>query len=184
VPFIVAGAGLFFYTVFHGITHATDSLTQIVVPGSAELHLQRGLYTIFLEEESEVNGRIYSTVQSVDGLGCRVISAENGSEITIGKPSMNTSYSVGGRSGHSVLEFSIQQVGRYTLACDYSENAKGPEVVVAVGSGVGGAISRTVGEGFVTFFGGNGAGLAVVLFVIVRRERAKKKLRQSVQAQV
>lgn len=182
-PFLLIGGGLFFYTLFHGLTHATDSLSQIVAPGRAELELQPGLYTVFHEEQSTVNGKIYSTTQSVNGLSCRASSVQNGSTVSIQKPTMSTSYSVNGRSGHSVLEFSIQQAGKYAFACDYGEGAKGPEVVVAVGSGVGGAITRTVVGGLAAFFGGIGAALAVVFVVVMMREREKKRLWQSTQMQ-
>jgi len=178
VLFFLIGGGVFAYTMFHGLMHVTDSLTQVVVPGRAELNLKPGQYSVFLEEQSTVNGKIYSTTQSIDGLACRVSSMQTGTSIAIEKPSMNTTYSVNGRSGHSVLEFPIQQDGRYAFACDYGESSKGPEVVVAVGTGVGGAISRTVIGGLGAFFGGGGAGMIVVVVVVVRREREKKRLRQ------
>lgn len=184
VPFFLAGGGFFVYTLFHELSHITDSLTQVVVPGSAELHLKPGTYTVFLEEESVVNGKIYSTTESVSGLSCRVTSVESGAATLLAKPSMDTSYTLGGRSGHSVLEFPIHQAGRYTFACDYGDNPKGAEVVVAVGSGVGEALFLTVAEALTAFFGGGGAGLMVVVIVIVMRERAKNRLRQAGQAQI
>jgi hypothetical protein len=184
VPFFLIGGGFFGYILIHGIMHATDSLTQIVVPGRAELSLKQGRYSVFLEEESTVNGKIYSTTQSIAGLECRVTSVQSGAIIPIQKASMNTTYSVNGRSGHSVLEFPIQQDGRYAFACDYGENSKGPEVVVAVGSGVGEAILSTVLGGLGAFFGGIGAGLIVVLVVVLRRERNKNRLRPSGQVQI
>jgi hypothetical protein len=183
VPFFFIGGTIFFYTTFHGIMHLTDSLTQVVVPGSAELNLQRGRYSVFLEEESVANGKIYSTTQSIDGLVCHVSSAENGTVIALEKSSASVSYSVNGRSGHSVLEFPIQQAGRYTFACAYGENSNGPEVVMAVGSGVGEAISRTVIGGLGAFFGGIAAGLAVLSVVLIKREREKKRLWRSMQVQ-
>lgn len=183
VPFFLIGAGFFVYTIFHGLTHVTDSLTQIVVPGKMELNLQPGRYSVFLEEQSIVNGRIYSTTQSINGLVCRVNSVEDGNAVTIQKASVNATYDVGGRSGHSVLEFPIHQAGRYAFACDYGENAKGPEVVVAVGSGVGGAIFSTVLGSLAAFSGGCGLCLVVVLVVATLRGREKKLLRQAGQTQ-
>jgi hypothetical protein len=183
-PLLLAGIGLFVYILFHGITHATDSLTQVVVPGTAELQLQRGLYTVFLEEESVVNGKVYSTTQPVDGLACHVSSIQNGSAIAVSRPGMNTTYSVGGRSGHSVLEFSIQQNGRYRFACGYGENATGPDIVLAVGSGVGEALWNTIVGGFAAFFGALAAGLVPVLIVVIMRRREMKKLIQSRHAQI
>jgi len=183
VPFFLIGAGFFVYTIFHGLTHVSDSLTQIVVPGKMELNLQPGRYSVFLEEQSIVNGRIYSTTQSINGLVCRVNSVEDGNAVTIQKASVNATYDVGGRSGHSVLEFPIHQAGRYAFACDYGENAKGPEVVVAVGSGVGGAIFNTVLGSLAAFSGGCGLCLVVVLVVATLRGREKKLLRQAGQTQ-
>jgi len=178
VPFFLIGGGLFLYTIFHGIMHVTDSFTQVVVPGGAELNLHPGRYSVFLEEQSMVNGKIYSTTQSIDGLVCRVNSVQNGVAIAMENPSSNVSYSVNGRSGHSVFEFQIQQDGKYAFACDYGANLKGPEAVVAVGSGVGKAIFRIVVEGIAEIFGGIGAGLIVILVVVINHEREKKRLRQ------
>ena len=111
VPFILFGGGFFGYALFHGLMHVTDSLTQVVVPGSAELNLQPGQYSVFLEEQSIASGKIFSTTQSIDGLACRVNSAQDGASIAIERSSANVSYSANGRSGHSVLEFSIHQGG-------------------------------------------------------------------------
>ena len=57
--FEVLGIGVFLYALIHGIFHITDSLTQVIVPGNAELPLKKRLtYTVFLQEESVVNGKI------------------------------------------------------------------------------------------------------------------------------
>jgi len=179
LPFFLIGGGFFAYALFQGLAHVTDSLTQIVVPGGAELALRQGRYAVFLEEQSTVNGKIYSTTQSVDGLVCRVTPLHNGTAVAMEKPRTSASYSVSGRSGHSVLEFSIQQEGRYEFGCDYGENSKGPEVVVAVGSGVSEAIFRLVFEALAAFFGGCGFGAIVIIVVLLKRERATKFLKRS-----
>jgi hypothetical protein len=177
VPFFLTGAVWFGYTLFHGLMHVTDLLTQVVVPGSAELNLQPGQYSVFLEEQSTVNGKIYSTTESVSGLSCRMRSVQTGAPIAMQRSSANVTYDVNGRSGHSVLEFFVKQAGKYEFACDYGGASKGPEVVVAVGSGVGSAITRTVLGGLSAFFGGAGAGVVVILLVVFRRERAKMRVR-------
>lgn len=184
VPFFLTGAVWFGYTLFHGLMHVTDLLTQVVVPGTAELNLQPGQYSVFLEEQSTVNGKIYSTTESVSGLACRMRSVQTGTPIAMARPSANVSYDVNGRSGHSVLQFAIQQAGKYAFACDYGDAPKGPEVVVAVGSGVGSAITSTVVDGLSAFFGGGAAGVVVILLVVVRRERAKMRVRESGQVQI
>ena len=184
VLLILIGGGFFARTLFHGIMHVTDSLTEVVVPGTQQLNLVPGRYTVFLEEESVVNGKVYSTTGSIAGLSCRVQSVSSGAAIPIGPAQANVNYSVSGRSGRSVLEFSIARQGQYAFACDYGENAKGPDVVVAVGSGVGEAIARTVGGSIASMFGGGIAGVLVILFVVLRRERAKRRQAQSGRMQI
>ena len=63
-------------------------------------------------------------------------------------------------------------------------NTEGPEVVVAVGAGIGEAIVRTVVEALGALFGGVGACLIVVLAVLIKSEREKRRIRQLGQAQV
>jgi hypothetical protein len=175
-PLFLIGGIFFAYTTFHGLMHVTDSLTQVMVPGQTELSLKGGVtYTVFLEEQSVVGGKVYSTTQSIEGLACHVTTQQNGTRIGISEPSTAASYDVNGRSGHSVLEFHIPQDGRYLFACDYGENSTGPNVVVAVGSGVGGAISRTVFVGLAAFFGGCGGCVAVVFVVLVMRQHVRAR---------
>ena len=184
LPLLLMGGGLFVYALYHGLMHATDALTQIVVPGSATLSLHRDTtYTVFLEEQSVVNGKVYSTTESVAGLECHVRSLRKDAAIMLEKPGMSTTYDLGARSGHSVLEFPIQEDGDYEFGCDYGDNPKGPEVVVAVGSGVSEAIFRTVGGALESGSGGVGACLAVVIAVLFKREREKKKIAKSREAQ-
>jgi hypothetical protein len=179
VPFLLAGLGFFVYTLYHGITHLTDSLTQVVVPGRAELNLKRGrTYTVFLEEQSVVRGKVYSTKESIGGLECRVNSIPDGNAVRIVQPKSSTTYTAGGRSGRSVLEFSIQEDGTYGFACDYGGNSPGPEAVLAVGSGVGEAILRMVAASIVAMFAGGGLFLMVLLIVLIMRHRDGNRVRQ------
>jgi hypothetical protein len=182
LPFLLVGIGYFCYALINGLAHMTDSLTQVVAPGNAQLNLKRGDYTVFLEEHSTVNGKIYSTSQSVSGLECRLKSSPGGVSIPLRQPGTNTSYDFSGRQGHSVLGFQITEDGSYVFACDYGQNPQGPDVVIAVGSGVGEAIADTLIKGLAAFFGACGAGGAVVLVVVLRRERNKKRLWLSGQA--
>jgi len=175
-PFLVLGVGLFVYLLFHELYHLTDSLTQVVVPGSADLNLSKGpIYTVFLEEESVVDGKIYATRESVNGLTCNVKSQVNGNAIGLRRPRMSTTYTVGGRSGRSVLEFSVSEDGEYHFACSYEEGSQGPEAVVAVGSGVGEKITKTVLSALAAMFGGGGIAGCIVLVVTVLRARARAR---------
>jgi len=173
---MLAGLGLFLYTLIHGILHVTDSLTQIVVPGEKDLTLMPKLkYTIFLETESIVDGKIYST-ESVSGLNCVVSSGTSGNRINTYKPAMNTAYSVGGRDGRAVLEFFTEEAGVYRVACSYGAGTDGPQVVVAVGSGVTERIFSIIMKSLASMFGGFLLGGAMVIAVVILRMRAKRPL--------
>jgi hypothetical protein len=177
VPFFVVGAGFFVYTLLHGFLHLTDSLTQVVVPGEAELTLKQGQpYTIFFEQQSVVNGKIYSTNESLKGLQCKVTALSNEQDMPIGRPSISTTYYLGGRSGRSILGFHVPADGQYKFACGYSEHAHGPEAVLAVGAGVGEKIFSMVVRSLAAIFGGVGSAVMVFLIVLALRERAKKRL--------
>ncbi|HXY25950.1 MAG TPA: hypothetical protein VEI73_14940 [Candidatus Acidoferrum sp.] len=175
VILIVAGTGLFVYFLLQGFLHVTDGLTQVIVPGKAELSLKTPrIYTIFLEEQTVIDGRIYSTTQSVNGLKCFVTFKAGNEQIPLRHPSMSASYDVNGRSGHSVLEFPIRQSGQYELSCSYPEDTKGPQTVLAVGTGVGEKIIATVWQSLFAFFGGIGGGLLIIVVVYLKREEAKR----------
>lgn len=177
VAVILVGSGLFLNTLLHGINHITDDLTQIVVPGEKNLTLMpKRTYTIFLETESVVDGRIYSTTESVNGLTCAVTSQASGNKINTRRPTMNTTYSAGGRDGRSVLEFVAEEAGVYHIACDYQEGSQGPQAVLAVGSGVTGRILSMVIKSLLSFFGGGILGGAIIATVFILRQRSKKRL--------
>jgi len=176
VAVILAGLGLFLYSLLHGIFHITDDLTQIVVPGEKDLTLMPHLnYTIFLEAESVVDGRIYSTKENLSGLTCAVTSQASGNKISTRRPTMSTTYSVGGREGRSVLEFVTEEAGLYHVVCNYEEGSQGPQVVLAVGSGMGERIVSTVTKSLASFYGGGILGGAIIVTVFTLRERAKRK---------
>jgi hypothetical protein len=180
VALALAGVGLFAYLLVHGIFHLTDSLTQVVVPGQAQLSLNApGTYTIFLEEPSVVDGRIYSTTESVDGLKCTVTSQSANQQIPLRRPGMSVTYNVHGRSGRSVLAFPVKIAGQYTLFCNYPQDTRGPQTVVAVGAGVGEKLSQTVLWSLVSMFGGMGSGALVIARMVMKRRSAEKKLAAS-----
>jgi hypothetical protein len=177
VPFLLLGAGLFVYILVYRVSHMTDSLTQVVVPGRAELSLRgRRTYTVFVEEQSVLNGRVYSTTESIAGLECRVKAMPRGEAVRIRTAGMNTTYTIGGRSGRSALEFVTRDDGRYELACDYGENRRGPEVVVAVGSGLGMGILYTIAACLGSMLAGIVLCLAVVFVVAMMRDHNRRRI--------
>jgi len=62
-------AGLVLFSRLKGLG---DELRQVMMPGEAELSLDRsGTYTIFHEHESIVEGRYYSSPEAIAGLAVR-----------------------------------------------------------------------------------------------------------------
>ena len=177
--FIVAGVGFFAYALLDGIFHITDSLTQVVVPGEAGLTLQPKLeYTIFVEQQSVVDGRIFLVTENLSGLRCHVRSGVDGAEIAL-RPSHNsTTYNVNGRSGRSVLEFDTGESTEYHLSCAYEEGKQGPQAVVAVGAGVLEKIFSMVLKCLGAMFAGVGIGVATLVVVSQKRRSARKRLAQ------
>ena len=174
VPIFLVGIGLSIYEISHGLMHVADSLTRVVVPGQTTLNLERGKsYTVFYESHTTVNGKLYSTHQSVSGLECHVKSVNGGEEAVISPTSNPTQYKIGGRSGRSILEFSAPRDGPYDFSCAYASGVHGTNVVLAVGTGFGARMFQAI---LVIFAGpllGGLLSMAVFFWIYIRRDNAK-----------
>lgn len=171
----VAGIAFSVQHVFRSVGELGDELPQMVVPGAAELDLQEpGTYTIFHEHESIVDGRYYSTRENLSGLEIGVLSKATGEAVPVRAPSAQMNYSLGGRSGVSMLSFDIGQPGIYRISAGYPGGRDGPRVVLAVGHGFGSRL-------FTTILGGIGLAMlslalpvAIVAVTFYRRRRASE----------
>jgi hypothetical protein len=174
VPIFLGGIGLFIYEISHGLMHVADSLTRVVVPGQASLNLERGKsYTVFYESHTTVDGKFYSTHQSVSALECHVKSLNDGEETAISPTSNPTQYKIGGRSGHSILEFSAPRDGQYDFSCAYASGMHGTNVVLAVGTGLGARMFRAVLVCFAGPLLGGLLAMMVFFWIYIRRDNAK-----------
>jgi hypothetical protein len=173
----LAGLGFFVFVLWKGLTGATSKLQQVVAPGRAEITLSEpGDYTIFYEHESVIGNRVYSTTEDVPGLECTLVSKNTGAPVQLSRSTVNTTYSFGGRSGKSVLDFHVGQPGIYELTSGYPRSGQGPEVVLAVGHGVTMGILTTVFGALGIFFGSIALSLAILVVTLVKRHNAKKRL--------
>ena len=171
--FLLTGIGVFTYSLSHGLPHLTDSLTQVIVPGETALALKGGeAYTVYLEERSVVNGKMYASNEPASGLRCELKSPGQEEVVPLRRPGGSMSYRMGDRAGSSMLEFSVPRDGQYHFSCVYRSGVREPETVLAIGSGVGGQFARTL----LSAFGGALVGgiLALVVFfrVYILRDRA------------
>ena len=114
---LVAGCVYFGVFLWQNISRIGENLTQLVAPGKSQLTLSKpGKYTIFHEYQSVVGNKVYSTSRELSGLECSLVSMSTGDEIALSPSAMNSTYSLGSRSGVSVLDFRIESPGTYELS--------------------------------------------------------------------
>ena len=167
----IAGAAAI---VLSGIGGVGTGLVQVIVPGGAELDLKEaGTYTIFHEHTSQVDGRVFTPVD-ISGMRVTVRSVADGKEIAVRPPSGRQTYNVGGRSGRSVLAFSIDTPGRYRLAGAYDDGRQQPQAVLAVSGTFVGELLTTIFMALGIAFTGIAAGIVIAIVVLVRRRRARR----------
>jgi hypothetical protein len=173
---VVAGIALSISSMISGIGGLGSDLQQVVVPGNIDLSLsQIGEYTIFYENQTVVNGRVYLTNEGIPGLQIDVKNKTTGQEVATYPPEGSTSYSFGSRFGRSVLAFNIDRPGIYELSAGYPKGVEGPEVVLAVGHGLFGSILSSVVYPLVIFFGSIAAAAAIAIVTHLKRQEAAKR---------
>jgi hypothetical protein len=174
----VAGWVLFALVLFKNLSGLSSKLQQVVVPGKAELNLaQAGTYTIYYEYESVVGSKVYATGRSLSGLDCAVTAKVTGANVPVSSTTVNSHYSLGGRSGFSVFDFKIDRPGIYEIAAQYPEGQEGPEVVLAVGQGLTMGVLTTVFGGLAIVFGSIGLAVAIAVYTAVKRHKAMRQAR-------
>ena len=145
---------------------------QIVVPGSSDLYLpEAGKYTIFYEYLSIIDGKTYSTGESLSPMLAGLQSRQYYKIFELSTPSRIRRYKVGGRAGVSVFEFEIESPGNYLFFTEYEGDVSGPDVVFAIGK-LEPLGMTPVGLG--TFFGT----LIIGGFIIVRAFLKRRKTRK------
>jgi hypothetical protein len=148
-----------------------DGLVQVVVPGSADLMLDKpGTYTIFHERVSQAGGRLY-TSESISGLRVTVRSGKTGNDVALRRTATSSQYNLGGRSGISAFAFDIDAPGTYRLTAAYDDGRQQPRTVLAVGTGFVGGLLSTIGLVLAVAFGGMAAGIVIAVVVLLKRRR-------------
>jgi hypothetical protein len=167
---LLTGVGIAGWFVWTGISDLRGALTRFVVPGNVDLTLDEpGLYTIFHESESVVDGKLY-TAPSIGGLRITVVG-DDGKTIAVATPNFGAHYAVGAHTGDAALVFSIAAPGRYRLSATYPSGEAEPKTVLAVGRGFVGALLRMIFGALASAFVGFAAALALALTTYFRRRR-------------
>ncbi|HVF52384.1 MAG TPA: hypothetical protein VNC78_02130 [Actinomycetota bacterium] len=176
VAILLVGGGLSAMSIYNGVTGLGKGLARVVVPGSGNVTLEEpGTYIVFHEYISNHEGRSFNT-QSARALplNLEMRDRSTGEPVSITASAGNFTYSLSGKAGESIAQFSITEPGEFDFFAAYAD-AEGPELVLAIGhdivkSGarIGIGVAGIVGSGFV----------AMVLFIIiaVMRSRSKRKM--------
>jgi hypothetical protein len=172
---VIAGFAVAGWLVWSAIDTLQDAFTRFVAPGSVTLTLSEpGTYTIFHEPESVIDGKLYAA-PGVDGLQVTVTAEADPDPIPVIVPTMSSRYTIGGRTGRSVLAFDIGRPGRYRLAAAYDGGRSEPRTVLAVGRGFFSRLLLTIAGAIAVVFTGAGVALALVLTTYFRRRGDRRR---------
>jgi hypothetical protein len=164
-----------------------DRLDQIEVPGSAELNLDhRGVYAVYYEYRSIVNGKDYDSEQSPPQLMCTLHHRGSGEPVSLVPDHVSTHrYNNGSRAGVLLYSTTIPVAGLYELNCGYPDGSQSPVVVLSIGQNIYREIALVVWKAVQSSIGKGGVllGLTVLaavsgagtVWVINRREISKSQ---------
>jgi len=114
-----------------------DKLTQLVVPGSADITFSKpGAYGVYYEYRSVVNDVIYETGKQPPSLICNLTSKRTGAMIAAVPDFVETNTfrtKDQERVGVLLMSISIDNPGLYSFACQYGDASAQPKIVVSVG---------------------------------------------------
>ena len=114
-----------------------DNLTQVIVPGSADITFtEPGAYAVYYEYRSVVNGVKYETDRQPPSLECNLTSKKTGAKVAAVPDFVesNTYWTKEReRIGVLIMSITIDDPGSYMFACQYREGITQPEIVVSVG---------------------------------------------------
>lgn len=172
---IVIGFAAFGLSIYTVISDTEGGLLQMTAPGSADLPLvEPGEYIIFYENNSYLDGKFYSTGGQISGLAVQVKEKATGLDLATYPTNASFSYSLGSRSGRSIMAFTAPRPGIYQLNASYSGKA-GPTVVLAVGKGIAEGILSSIMISLLALFGSIAIAAAITFVTYRRRKKALQK---------
>lgn len=101
-----------------GARYLTGPSFRVVIPGQTSLSLEEGVYTVYHEYNTAINGVYYGEID-IRGLSLKV----TGTEKVPMMPSRSLStYHKQGRSGKSIFSFEIKYSGEYDIEGSFTED--------------------------------------------------------------
>jgi len=171
--------------------HDLNRLTQIIVPGSADLTLSRtGAYAVYYEYRSVVDGVERIRSETPPTLECSLVLKATGRVIPVVPDFVETNrYSAGMgrgkgmRAGVLIMSTTVDEPGDHTFSCRYPDGREQPEIVLTIGQNILweeiGTLTRTAGSvlGGLAVLGGSGVVAMVIAIVIaVKRYWSKQAI--------
>jgi hypothetical protein len=119
-------------------------LTQVVVPGTADLTLSRtGAYAVYHEYQGAIDGVAYARSETPPELFCALTANDTGSQLPL-VPDYVESHQYtkglgrgrGVRTGVLIMSTTVDRPGEYTFSCRYPDGREQPKIVLAVGQNI------------------------------------------------
>jgi hypothetical protein len=162
-----------------------DNLTQVVVPGSAEITFEKsGAYAVYYEYRSVVDGKAYVSSKTPPALVCTLTSRTSGDVVGVVPDYVPTNtYSTKDRERVGVLirSMTIDEPGTYTFSCRYPAGRTQAKIVLAVGPnfvweflGIAARTVLTAAGGLAVLLGSGAVAAVVVIVIAVKRRRSQK----------
>ena len=120
--------------------------------------MEKGDYTLFYEHRTVLNESTFTTDLTVPAIRFFVMAPDQ-SGVALETPSNNETYEFDGRAGYSVITFSIDSAGLYTVGGGYPGGPVGSFFIFALGKSASGPMIVAV----ISIIGGLVGGIAVLV---------------------
>jgi hypothetical protein len=161
---VIVAAGVVGFVVFlvTRISGFSQGLVRVVVPGTQEISLEAGSYTIYWES---------SGFGGWPGVGVTITSKSTATPVGLSRTWVNSNYSIGGKRGVSMYSAEIPATGTYVVDGAYPPGKSGGDVTLAMGRSSILGIVLTV-FGCIAILGGSIAiGVGLIVTTAIRRKR-------------
>ena len=166
----------FAFILISGIMGMLKGSQQVLVPGSAQITIAKpGDYQIAHEYHSVYKNTVMNTPEEIPNLTVSLKRDDTGAEVPL-KPASGGTYSMGGREGVGLFDFTAPIAGSYTIEAHYADGSSEPQTVLSVNEGMTRKILAIVFGSISLMFGGLCSGPAIMLatFLLTRKRTSPK----------
>jgi len=169
----LAGSAVFIVFLFGTLGGLTHGLEQVVVPGSYDMTFNKAAtYIVYYEYESVVDGTVYATGETLSGLRCSVTHKVSGRDVRLESSSASSTYTMGGRAGKAILQFTIDEPGIYEFTAWYENGEQ--DIVLAVGQDFTMMLFTSIFGGIAILFGSWIIAGIIFIVTLVKRKKVVK----------